>query len=211
MDIKCIFIVVFVLVLINQQEVDTRSDRYAIRLCENFDDISNLQLYEFVTKNLHIVNQVRWQTSHIRMFILYPTQWLDSINLLIESDEKRGIGKIYEIFIGKRIFSYNFELKAKCFLGSYSAYFTVTKFDEGKSITMETDSLFLVSSWISINFHGLCESSAIEIHYGFNINSVLFHNTIGVVLRKLFEYKLQRALTNLKIILCALQTEQILL
>lgn len=58
MDIKCIFILVFVLVLINQQEVDTRLERYTIRLCENFDDINNLQLFEFVTKNPQIVNKV---------------------------------------------------------------------------------------------------------------------------------------------------------
>lgn len=58
MDIKCIFIVVFVLVLINQQEVDTRLDRYAIRLCESFDDINNSQLFEFVTRNPRLVNKV---------------------------------------------------------------------------------------------------------------------------------------------------------
>lgn len=58
MDFKCIFLVVFVLVLINQQEVDTRLERYAIRLCESFDDINNVQLYEFVMKNPQIVNKV---------------------------------------------------------------------------------------------------------------------------------------------------------
>lgn len=58
MDIKCIFIVIFVLTIINQQEVDTRLERYAIRLCERFDDINNVQLYEFVVQNPHIVNKV---------------------------------------------------------------------------------------------------------------------------------------------------------
>lgn len=28
-------------------------------------------------------------------------QWLDSIDLLMESDERRGIGKVYQIFIGE--------------------------------------------------------------------------------------------------------------
>ena len=58
MDIKCIFILVFILVLINQQDVNTGLERYTIRLCKNFDDINNLQLFEFVTKNPHIVNKV---------------------------------------------------------------------------------------------------------------------------------------------------------
>lgn len=58
MDIKCIFVVVFVLVLINQQEVDTRLDRYAIRLCESFDDINTVQLFEFVMTNPRLVNKV---------------------------------------------------------------------------------------------------------------------------------------------------------
>lgn len=58
MDIKCIFIVVFVLVLINQREVDTRLDHYAIRLCERFDDINNVQLYEFVIRQPGMVNKV---------------------------------------------------------------------------------------------------------------------------------------------------------
>lgn len=58
MDIKCIFVVVFVLALINQQEVDTRLERFAIRLCESFDDINNVQLFEFVVGNPHMVNKV---------------------------------------------------------------------------------------------------------------------------------------------------------
>lgn len=58
MDIKCIFMLVFVLVLINQQEVDTRLDHYAIRLCERFDDINNVQLFEFVIKQPAMVNKV---------------------------------------------------------------------------------------------------------------------------------------------------------
>lgn len=58
MDIKCIFIVVFVLVLINQQEVDSRLDPYAIRVCESFDDINNVELYEFVINQPHMVNKV---------------------------------------------------------------------------------------------------------------------------------------------------------
>lgn len=58
MDIKCIFLVVFALVLINQQEVDTRLDRYTIRLCERFDDINNAQLFEFVVRSPRLVNKV---------------------------------------------------------------------------------------------------------------------------------------------------------
>lgn len=58
MDIKCIFIVIFVLALINQQEVDTRLEQYAIHLCESFDDINNAQLYEFVIRRPAMVNKV---------------------------------------------------------------------------------------------------------------------------------------------------------
>lgn len=58
MDIKCTFIAIFVLVLINQQDVDTRLDRYAILLSENFDDINNVQLFEFVIRSPSMVNKV---------------------------------------------------------------------------------------------------------------------------------------------------------
>jgi hypothetical protein len=56
--------VVFVLVLINQQEVDTRLERYEIRLCESFDDINNVQLFEFVMKNPQMVNKVKGLTNN---------------------------------------------------------------------------------------------------------------------------------------------------
>lgn len=58
MDFKCIFMVVFILVVVNQQQVDTRLERYAVRLCETFDDINNIQLFEFVMKNPKLVNKV---------------------------------------------------------------------------------------------------------------------------------------------------------
>lgn len=63
MDIKCIFIVVFGFVMINQQEVDTRLEHYALRLCEHFNDINSVQLYEFVIKNPAIVNKVNWMNN----------------------------------------------------------------------------------------------------------------------------------------------------
>lgn len=62
MDIKCIFIAIFVLVLINQQEVDTRLEHYTINLCESFDDINNAQLYEFVIRP-EMVNKVNWMNN----------------------------------------------------------------------------------------------------------------------------------------------------
>jgi hypothetical protein len=58
MDIKCVFIVVFALVVINHQEVDTRLDSYAIRVSETFDDINNVELFEFVIGQPHMANKV---------------------------------------------------------------------------------------------------------------------------------------------------------
>lgn len=57
-DIKCIFMIAFSLVVINHVEVDTNSERYAIKLCQDFDDVNNRQLFEFVVKNPKIVNKV---------------------------------------------------------------------------------------------------------------------------------------------------------
>lgn len=99
----------------------------------------------------------------------------------------------------------------KPFSGNFSAYFTVTKFEDGKSITLETDSYFLFLSSFSITFHEACESSALQIQHRFNIKSKLFQNTIGMVLRKLLERRLEKALRNLKITLCKLQAEEILI
>lgn len=58
MDIKCVFIVIFILVIINQQEVDTSLEHYTISVCEHFDEINNAELYEFVIRNPLIVNKV---------------------------------------------------------------------------------------------------------------------------------------------------------
>lgn len=133
----------------------------------------------------------------------------------MESDERRGIGKVYEIFIGKKFdnrFSRLMNVSLKTFfVGNFSAYFTVTKLEDGKSITLETDSYFLLLSSISITFHELCGSSALQIQHHFNIKSMLFHNTLGVVFRKFLEKRLQRALGNLKMTLCKLEAEKFLL
>ncbi|CRL08454.1 CLUMA_CG021273, isoform A [Clunio marinus] len=61
MDVKCIFIIVFTLVLINHQEVDSRLNPNAICLCETFDDINNAELFEFVVRNPHMVNKGNFQ------------------------------------------------------------------------------------------------------------------------------------------------------
>lgn len=63
MNIKCIFIAVFVAVLINHEKVDNRLDCYAISLCEIFDDINNVQLYEFVVRNPRMGNKVNWMNN----------------------------------------------------------------------------------------------------------------------------------------------------
>lgn len=58
MDIKCIFIIVFILALISRMKVNNRLDRYTLKLNEKFRDINNQKLYEFVMRNPHIVNKV---------------------------------------------------------------------------------------------------------------------------------------------------------
>lgn len=133
----------------------------------------------------------------------------------MESDERRGIGKVYEIFIGKQSFKQIFSLiellKENLFVGNFSAYFTVTKFEDGKSITLETDSYFLFLSSISITFHETCASSALQIQHRFNIKSMLFHNTIGFGLRIFLQERLKKALMNLKVTLCKLKCERFLM
>lgn len=58
MDIKCIFVVIFMLTLLNEVKVNSRLERYTLRLSEEFEDINNVQLYEFVIRNPQIVNKV---------------------------------------------------------------------------------------------------------------------------------------------------------
>jgi hypothetical protein len=58
MDIKCIFVIVFVIALLNERKVDSRLERYTLRLRQEFENINNVQLYEFVMQNPHIVNRV---------------------------------------------------------------------------------------------------------------------------------------------------------
>lgn len=97
---------------------------------------------------------------------------------------------------------------------NFSAYFNVTSFEEGKSITLATDSLFLFRSSFSITFRGMfgCQSSsALQIRHHFSIKSMLFHRTIGPVLQKLLEQRLAESLSNLKVALCKLRAERFLL
>ena len=58
MDIKCIFLVIFMLTLWNEVKVNSRLERYTLRLSEEFEDINNVQLFEFVIRNPQIVNKV---------------------------------------------------------------------------------------------------------------------------------------------------------
>lgn len=58
MDFKCIFIVSFVLVMINQQKVDM--EQYVIHLNESYDNINNLQMFEFVVNTPQVVNKVKF-------------------------------------------------------------------------------------------------------------------------------------------------------
>jgi hypothetical protein len=58
MDIKCIFMIVFILALISRMKVNNRLDRYTLKLNEKFRGINNHELYEFVMRNPQIVNKV---------------------------------------------------------------------------------------------------------------------------------------------------------
>lgn len=60
MDLKCIFMFVFILSLLSRVKVDSRSERYALKLHEDFESINNVQLYKFVIANPHIVNKVNF-------------------------------------------------------------------------------------------------------------------------------------------------------
>lgn len=95
-------------------------------------------------------------------------------------------------------------------LGTYSVYFVATSFEESKSITIQTNSYFLFHSSFSISFHELCNCSALQIEHNFNIDSMLFQNILGDLLRKFLEERLQRALENLKLMLYNLQSEGLL-
>lgn len=121
--------------------------------------------------------------------------------------------RIYAFDGNSSSYSISFWRKRIFFVGNFSAYFNITKFEvesSSKSITLETDSYFFLLSSISITFHDFGESSAMQIHHRFNIKSMLFHNTIGIALRMFLENRLTRALENLKIILCKLQNERFL-
>ncbi|KAL7051976.1 hypothetical protein ACKWTF_004714 [Chironomus riparius] len=174
MDIKCIFMIVFILALISRMKVNNRLDRYTLKLNEKFRGINNQELYEFVMRNPHIVNK-----------------WMDSISYFMESNEMPlGVGKVYEVFVG-----------------TYSIYFVATRFEERKSITIQTDSYFLILSSFSISFHENCNCSTLQIEHNFNIDSMLFQNLFGDAMRKFLEERLQRALTNLKLMLYNLQSD----
>lgn len=135
---------------------------------------------------------------------------------MIQSDKKHEIEKVYEVFIGKKKFLHQFYIKTiyqikKYFLGSYSVYFNVAQFENGKSITLETESYFLFLSSFSMSFHNKCNSAALEIRHHFNVKSMVFQHTIGIGLRMYFKQHLQQALSNLKALICKLQAERIYL
>lgn len=58
MDIKCIFMLIFTLTLLNEKKVNSRLEQYTLRLRETFEDINNDQLWKFVIRNPQIVNKV---------------------------------------------------------------------------------------------------------------------------------------------------------
>lgn len=98
------------------------------------------------------------------------------------------------------------------FAGKYSAYFTVTELQHGKLISMRTESFFLLYSAISIDFEVKNNSTTVVfIQHYFDVDSKLFHDTLGVPLRALYQEKFNRALENLKMLLCDLQNEGLLL
>lgn len=55
-DFKCVFIVIFILSLINQQEFNKKD--YALCLSETMNDVNNEQMFEFVVRNPQVVNKV---------------------------------------------------------------------------------------------------------------------------------------------------------
>lgn len=60
MDFKCMFIVLFALVLCHQIRIDSNnSDRYSIKLCQHFQNINYVQLYNFVLFP-DLVNKVKF-------------------------------------------------------------------------------------------------------------------------------------------------------
>lgn len=96
-------------------------------------------------------------------------------------------------------------------LGSNSVCFNTTAFHEGKSISLESNSYFLFFSSFSLKFYEKCNCSMLQIEHYFNIDSMLFQKTLGNIMRKLLEERLQRALKNLKTILYNLQSDGFLL
>ncbi|KAG5678395.1 hypothetical protein PVAND_008072 [Polypedilum vanderplanki] len=178
MDVKCIFVLVFIIALLSMMKVNNRLERYTLKLNENFRNINSHQLYEFVMRNPHALNK-----------------WMDSISYFMESNERpHSVGKIYEVFIG-----------------IHSTYLITTEFNEGKSITLQSNSYYLFHSSFQLKFLGKCNSSALQIEHNFNIDSLLFQKTLGDILRKFLEVRLQRALKNLKLILNNLQSDGFLL
>jgi hypothetical protein len=78
-------------------------------------------------------------------------------------------------------------------------------------MTLQSDSLYLFHSSFRVKFSGNCNDSALQIEHNFNIDSLLFHRTLGDALRQFLEERLQRALLNLKLILNNLQADGFLL
>jgi hypothetical protein len=141
----------------------------------------------------------------------------------MRSDQKLQIGRVFEIFIGERelwrkldILLWSFaDIQSffYClFAGKFSAYFDVIDIQHGKFISLRTKSVFLFFSAISIDFQVRNNSSSIiSIQHYFDINSKLFHDTLGIPLRKFYHEKFHRALRNLERLLCELQSEGLLL